>query len=111
MDPSAVDLVRDLAAEAGSISAAARELGMKRSHLEGWIREPSRGFRPEVSRRLALAIGIPFEAVVFKHESVSAIERQLRELLSRPRRSRRSSPASSGPDRPRASRKSVRGRK
>ena len=101
MDRTAVDVARARVKELGGTSAAARALGWRRSHLEGWIRDPKRGLRPDAARELARFLGITFEAVAFKHESVAAIERRLREELARPR----------GPDRPRRPRSGARARK
>lgn len=39
-------------------------------YLRLWLTEPARRFDPETARPVAMAVGIPLEAVLFKHERI-----------------------------------------
>ena len=38
--------------------------------LTSWMWDPNRGFTPSIARAVALGVGIPIEAVLFKHERI-----------------------------------------
>ncbi len=43
---------------------------MDPDHLRIWLRESNRRFDPITARAVALAVGIPLEAVLFKNERI-----------------------------------------
>lgn len=43
---------------------------MSPSQLNQWLRDPERGADREAERRISNEVGIPLEAIVFKHERI-----------------------------------------
>lgn len=62
--------MREWAEAQGSLAAAAQKIPMKASSFRVWLWEDGRGMGPEKTRAVALAVGIPYEAVEFKHERI-----------------------------------------
>ncbi len=66
-------LVREWADASGSRSDAAKKIvngdgeALGTSHFVGWLNGDDRGLRPMWAQAIALAVGIPLEAVLFKN--------------------------------------------
>jgi hypothetical protein len=75
---TAVEIVRDHAATWPSISAFSLSLGLSRTHLALWLREPERGLREPARSRIAKEFGWPVEVVERKNEPVGRVVRELR---------------------------------
>lgn len=74
-----LEAVQRWARDFPSMAEAARSIRvdddpMDPMHFRLWLREPDRGLRPELARAIALTVGIPFEAVVFKHERMCDLQ-------------------------------------
>ncbi len=65
-----LEFIRDWVDGFDSQSDAARSVPMKPAHLRIWMWDADRNFGSEVARKLARAIGVPLEVVLFKHERI-----------------------------------------
>lgn len=65
-----LDLVRVWVEGQKNQAEAARVVGMSPQRLWGFLNVEDRGLDPDGARVLARAAGIPFEAVMFKHERI-----------------------------------------
>ena len=79
-----LELVVDWVRRHRSKAQAAREIGIEPAHLRIWLLQPDRRFDPETGRKVALATGIPFEAIMFKNRSVCDLAAERHDAPERP---------------------------
>ena len=61
-----------------STSEAAKAIPITPGHLGLWLWQRDRRFSPDLARRVAIASGVPLEAVLFKNEQVDDLVQELR---------------------------------
>ncbi len=87
-DRTGLELVERWSETFKSKAEAARQIclaagPMDPDHFRIWLREPDRRLDPNTGRQVALAVGIPFEAVMFKNERICDLVRESQAALKR----------------------------
>jgi len=77
-----LEFVENWVAEHASKAEAAREMGLDPAHLRIWLLQADRRFDPDTARRVALAVGLPIEALLFKNERICDLLRNTKQQLS-----------------------------
>ncbi len=67
---TALKVVNGFVAMQDSQADAARQFGVSRQVLNQWLCDETRGFGPLTQRRIALILGLPYEAIDFKHTRI-----------------------------------------
>ena len=66
-----IQAVTQWVTEAGGKAEAARQLGWSRQRLGQWLNDDTRSMKAGSAKHLAMAAGLPIEAVLFKHARIT----------------------------------------
>lgn len=68
-----LQVIHEWASQYGSLAKAAKHIvlpdgqSLTPDHFRIWLREPNRGLDPTRTQAVALAVGLPIEAILFKN--------------------------------------------